>query len=277
MFDNRADEISRPATRHALSKWSLFQTLLILKTLLAAIALASFAVASDGPQISDPEKVDDDYKFQGEYVGELKGGDGSERFGVQIIALGDGKFQAVAYPGGLPGEGWNGEEPRPSTDEGVRDDEQVVFKSDLSEAVIRDGNIQVTSTNGEPLGTLAKVSRRSHTMGAKPPEGAVVLFDGKSVDKWENGNMTDDGLLKEGTQSKDTFKSHKLHIEFRLPYQPKDRGQARGNSGIYLQGKYEVQMLDSFGLKGAKRMRRDLLRESPRRQHVLATTCVADV
>ena len=76
------------------------------------------------------------------------------------------------------------------------------------------------------------------------------MFDGSSVDHWLGGKMTDDGLLMQGTTSKETFQSHKLHIEFRLPYQPQDRGQARGNSGIYLQGRYEVQMLDSFGLEG---------------------------
>jgi hypothetical protein len=54
----------------------------------------------------------------------------------------------------------------------------------------------------------------------------------------------------EGTTSKQGFGSHKLHIEFRIPYQPEDRGQGRGNSGIYAQGRYEVQMLDSFGLAG---------------------------
>ena len=62
--------------------------------------------------------------------------------------------------------------------------------------------------------------------------------------------MTEDGLLIQGTSSTPKFQSHQLHIEFRLPYQPEDGSQARGNSGIYLQGRYEVQMLDSFGLEG---------------------------
>lgn len=62
--------------------------------------------------------------------------------------------------------------------------------------------------------------------------------------------MTDDGLLMEGATSKQKFQSFRIHLEFRTPFQPFARGQGRGNSGFYAQGRYEVQILDSFGLEG---------------------------
>jgi len=62
--------------------------------------------------------------------------------------------------------------------------------------------------------------------------------------------MTDDGLLMQGTQTKQKFFSGTLHVEFMLPYEPKERDQGRGNSGVYMQGRDEVQVLDSFGLEG---------------------------
>src|SRR5690606_33085953 len=64
------------------------------------------------------------------------------------------------------------------------------------------------------------------------------------------GTVTKDGLLTQGATSSETFGDFMLHLEFRLPYMPAARGQARGNSGVYLQGRYEVQLLDSFGLEG---------------------------
>jgi hypothetical protein len=101
--------------------------------------------------------------------------------------------------------------------------------------------------------------------GAKPPEGAVVLFDGKDFSQWLKRNGKDEvkWTLKDGVMegvkghgdiiTKDKFAGKfKLHVEFRVPYEPGGAGQGRGNSGVYLQGRYEVQILDSYGLKSEK-------------------------
>jgi hypothetical protein len=99
-------------------------------------------------------------------------------------------------------------------------------------------------------GEFKRVERKSPTLGAKPPEGAIVLFDGKSADNFKGGRMSDDGHLRVGCETKQKFGDYTLHLEFRLPFQPKDRGQGRANSGMYIGDCYEVQVLDSFGLKG---------------------------
>ncbi|MBT3380852.1 MAG: DUF1080 domain-containing protein [Lentisphaerae bacterium] len=67
--------------------------------------------------------------------------------------------------------------------------------------------------------------------------------------------LLDDGAMevlpKGGSMiSKGRFQDFKLHVEFQTPFMPTARGQARGNSGVYLQGRYEVQVLDSYGLEG---------------------------
>jgi len=97
---------------------------------------------------------------------------------------------------------------------------------------------------------LQKVVRDNPAVGAEPPEGAIVLFDGTSADGFDRGSITQENLLAVGCFSKQLLGDHQLHIEFRTPFKPAARGQGRGNSGVYLQSRYEVQVLDSFGLEG---------------------------
>lgn len=207
--------------------------------------LATAALA--GPTYTDPQKADDDFALQGEYSGIAKADDEEKKVGIQVIALGQGKFRAVAHQGGLPGDGWDGGEKHAV--EGERKGDSVTFEKDGISGTIKGGKLTVT-VGDKVIAELEKTERKSPTLGAKPPEGAIVLFDGASADAFEGGKLTEDKLLQQGCTSKRKFGSHKLHLEFRTPYQPEDSGQGRGNSGLYLQGRYEVQVLDSFGLSG---------------------------
>ena len=224
---------------------------LIRDHLVASICCLTALIAIAGPKYTDPKNTDADFAYQGEYVGTIQTDDGERKFGVQIIAHGKGKFVAVGYHGGLPGDGWNGEEPvRSKPADSSLDGGTLKIKHDDGFAVIKKDVLTVYASEDNKVGTMKKVHRKSPTLGKKPPAGAVVLFDGTDAEQWKNGKVVDGGLLKEGTTSIPKFQSHTLHIEFRIPYQPEDRGQGRGNSGLYVQGRYEVQMLDSFGLKG---------------------------
>jgi hypothetical protein len=83
------------------------------------------------------------------------------------------------------------------------------------------------------------------------PADAVVLFDGKSLDPWVGGEKwpVADGVATVGKgaiQTKQGFGDCHLHVEFRLPSPATGKGQGRGNSGVFLMGQYEIQVLDSF-------------------------------
>jgi hypothetical protein len=219
---------------------------------LVAVVLTIAATAhAQKDAAADPSKVDKDFAVQGEYVGDVETPDGKVRWGVQVVALGDGKFFGAFYPGGLPGDGWDPQRERLTAEGETRDGVTTFLVNEYTVRVSADGQMTSTNPDGKEVSRPEKVKRESPTMGAKPPQGALVLFGGKEdAAKWEKGRATDDGLLVQGTQTKQKFGGGTLHIEFRLPYEPKGRGQDRGNSGCYLQGRYEVQILDSFGLEG---------------------------
>jgi len=156
-----------------------------------------------------------------------------------VIALSGGAFRAVHLEGGLPGAGWNG---RTRVESEGRAVDAIVRFEDGS--VIEGGVFRI----GKHGPSLPRVERVSPTMGAAPPEGALVVFDG-SAERVE-GEVDARGLLAAGARSRDSFQSARIHVEFRTPFMPGAEGQARGNSGIYIQNRYEVQVLDSFGLSG---------------------------
>ena len=103
------------------------------------------------------------------------------------------------------------------------------------------------------------MERRSPRLGARPPEKAVVLFDGTGLEAWmqRDGQPAGWKLREDGSMevtrgnilTRRSFGDVRIHLEFRTPLMPEARGQARGNSGVYVQGRYEVQVLDSFGLE----------------------------
>lgn len=209
-----------------------------------AVWLASLALAQQ-PTYTDPSQAGPDFELQGEYLGMA----GDQTWGAQVIALGDGKFEIVGYRGGLPGAGWQrGDETRRGS--GQREGDTVKIQGDEFTATIRGGVLSVFR-EGEKVAELKKIERKSPTLGAPAPSGAIVLFDGTSADAFENGKLVEGRWLgATNCVSKRTFGDHFLHIEFRTPFMPASRGQARGNSGVYVQGRYEVQVLDSFGLEG---------------------------
>jgi hypothetical protein len=213
------------------------------------LLLAAFVSSSSAQQPAlDSKQADADFPLQGEYAGAITV-DGDElKLGVQVIAHGGGKFHAVGYMGGLPGDGWDGSDRREV--DGELSGGAAFFKvAGEAGAEVRDGVMTIRDASGNSIGELKKTTRKSPTEGEKPPAGAVVLFDGTSADKFDGGKL-DGNLLVQGATSKQKFQSCKLHLEFMLSYMPAARGQGRGNSGCYAQGRYEVQILDSFGLSG---------------------------
>ena len=91
------------------------------------------------------------------------------------------------------------------------------------------------------------------TLGQQAPEGAIVLMDGKSLDKWDvkpHWQIIEDGsarTMSSNLWTKEEYGDGLYHVEFMCPFMPNETGQARGNSGVYVFGRYEVQVLDSFG------------------------------
>ena len=215
----------------------------------------------------DPEdpNIPADFAFQGEYSG--------NGMGAQVIGLDKGAFQAVLYPGGLPGAGWDGK--NRSLLSGKLEGKKVTLSPAGGNRKYLAGSAEYFSatkkfppeghkpysgsiskgslTLGKNL-NLKKITRTPPTMGKMAPKGAITLFDGSNKDEWQGGRLDEKTKLlnTDGSdiRTKRKFNDYHMHIEFLLPYRPAARGQGRGNSGFYQIDHFEVQILDSFGLEG---------------------------
>ncbi len=181
---------------------------------------------------------------------------------VQVIALGGRRYRALVLPE------FDKRTPPLVVLEGRESNGRVALEGETQDGAAWTGTMEgerlAGTVRGEEAGTfqMVRVVRLSPTLRAKPPEGAIVLFDGSDLEQWEHpgGRPCAWKLLKSGAMevvpgtgsvvSKRRFTDHKVHVEFRLPFMPEARGQGRANSGVYLQGRYELQVLDSYGLEG---------------------------
>ncbi|MET6996674.1 3-keto-disaccharide hydrolase [Chitinophaga defluvii] len=126
----------------------------------------------------------------------------------------------------------------------------------LSLSVLAQNNQQMKPEDTEVWEPVPKVITPGNATNTAPSD-AIVLFNGKNFDNWasEDGNPIK-WILKDGAmtvvkgggmiKTKEKFEDFQLHIEWATPAVVKGEGQGRGNSGIFLQERYELQVLDNF-------------------------------
>ncbi len=230
--------------------------------------------------------ADDDDFVMGNYAGEFVKGWDARSVRAQVVTLPMSRYKAVIYVGApdapaselppLVGSARPGEtrievlgRRKPGT--GRKEDfggNEVKAKRaaviELEGEVTLDqaydfvGQITNETFEGAFVGTdgaefkLKRVQYESPTLGNPAPDGSVVLLAGKNLDAWNvqpHWQLQGDGSMRtvgSSITSKEEFGDVLYHVEFLCPFMPNDTGQARGNSGVYVAGRYEVQVLDSF-------------------------------
>ncbi len=213
----------------------------------ACIACAAVASAASTPDPVDP--------FMGEYAGTYVPGPGQHGVAARAFVIPEKRegqpfsYRVVVKAGEARFEL-----------RGPPKDGAVELKGEPWTGTLADGNLRASA--GEATVDLTFTVRRSPTEGAKPPEGATVLLPLEPgtpppLAAWTNKHwkrLTDGSMqVRHGsTQTVQRFGAMKLHLEFRTPYEPHRFGQGRGNSGVYVLGRYEIQVLESFGLEGSE-------------------------
>jgi hypothetical protein len=209
---------------------------------------ASAAEATEANATPTIAKPDLDQAMLGEFAGPVTTAPNKyQPLALQIRPMGNDRFEALQYTGGLPGEHTHRRQSVALI--GKRSGDFLVLSGGPWAIFVEKDHCLLLDREGQRVGRLERVVRTSPTEGAPPPKDAIVLFDGSGTDQFSKASMTEDGLLMQGADVKQMFQDFNLHLEFRLPYMPTGRDQGRANSGVYLQSRYEVQILDSFATK----------------------------
>ncbi len=199
------------------------------------------------------------------FLGDWQG----EELVAQVIPRGSGQYQINLLP-----EFDVKCEPLACVDAKVADG-ALRFDQDGWKGGVKGGCFAGSGTiEGEPVTfELKRVVRPPSRVGAKPPEGSIVLFDGSGFDHWQvhRSKIPSTKIVWElhedymrvtpidskspaghSIATKEAFQDFRLHLEFRLPLMSDKTGQARANGGLAFEDYswYEVQILDSYGLEG---------------------------
>jgi len=229
----------------------------------AAAASSAGAVSkSAAPPAAKAEAVkppaDSGDGIMGEYAGTFTRPAGIPlRADAKVVAEGGGSYKVILI--------WREEGKTNRMWWSARTEGNKVLMDGKSETMEMSGSIADKKLSVEIKGSAAgKFSlnltvRHSPTEGDAPPPGAVILLpytEGKatSTDEWTNATwkaLTDGSMIvgKDNNSSKISFGDCRIHVEFFVPFEPDKRGQDRGNSGVFLASRYEIQILDSFGLE----------------------------
>ena len=230
---------------------------------IVSIALATCLCAAGKPAAKPPApkaaaELDDG--IQGEYAGTYTpvGQNAGAKAEAKVVGEGGGTFRVV-----LTSEG---EKPLKVELKGAAEGKKVPLAGKAGDVEWKgaiEGGRSLVAESKDGKADLKWSVRKSPTEGEKPPAGAIVLLPfeaGKktTLDAWTSLKgepatwmLLDDGAIqvKGGNiRTQQEFTNVRVHVEFKNPYMPAARGQGRGNSGVYLQSRYEVQVLDSFGL-----------------------------